>query len=163
MRIVKFFIIVISIISLLQFLVPFSNTVYAQTDNTDQKETRSWTSQRDNLNVTMLLKPLVPTIDQPTELHFKVMELNSGSPYEHLTANVTIVDSDGRLFKFPGQPVINGEFYVIYIFPDDAQNNILLQLNKNSTSVGLASFNVNVPPLPLPDNWFEQLFSPRPF
>ncbi|WP_458747313.1 hypothetical protein [Candidatus Nitrosocosmicus sp. T] len=148
------------------FLTSFSyvllSDVFSQTLNDQDTTPNSWISERDNLNVTMSLTPKVPTVDQPTELQFEIRELISGIPYNNLTANVTIVDSDGRLFKFAQQPVSDGIFSVIYIFPDDALNTIIVQIKRNSTAFGAAAFEVDVPHTSPGDFW-SQLFQPRPF
>ena len=110
----------------------------------------------------MNLTPKVPTVDQPTEIQFDIRELNTGKPYREMTANVTILDSDSRLFKFAEQPVSDGIFSVIYIFPDDALNNIIVQMKRNSTAFGVTAFEVDVPHTNPGDIW-SQLFQPRPF
>jgi hypothetical protein len=139
----------------------FSSYVFSQTENIQEASKNSWISERDNLNVTMNLTPEVPTVDQPTEIQFEIRELNTGMPYREMTANVTILDSDGRLFKFAEQPVSDGIFSVIYIFPDDALNNIIVQMKRNSTAFGVAAFEVDVPHTSPGDIW-SQLFQPRP-
>jgi hypothetical protein len=110
----------------------------------------------------MNLKPTVPAIDQPTEMEFEIRDLE-GKLHNDIGVNVTILDSDGRLFKFPQQPAPDGIFSVIYIFPDDAVNNIILQMERNSTTFGVASFNVIVPPSAAPSDMLSQLLQPRPF
>lgn len=83
-------------------------------------------------------------------------------PYREITANVTILNSDGRLFKFAEQPVSDGIFSVIYIFQDDALNNIIVQMKRNSTAFGVAAFEVDIPHTNPGDIW-SQLFQPRHF
>ena len=140
----------------------FSSYVFSQTENIQEANNDAWISERDNLNVTMNLIPKVPTIDQPTEIQFEIRELDTGMPYNDLTANVTILDSDSRLFKFAEQPVSDGIFSVIYIFPDDALNNIIVQMERNSTAFGVAAFEVDVPQTN-PSDILSQLLQPRPF
>jgi hypothetical protein len=140
----------------------FSSNVFSQTENIQEANKNSWISERDNLNVTMNLTPKVPTVDQPTEIQFDIRELDTGMPYNDLSANVTILDSDSRLFKFAEQPVSDGIFSVIYIFPDDALNNIIVQMERNSTAFGVAAFEVNVPQTN-PSDILSQLLQPRPF
>ena len=83
------------------FLTSFSygllSDVFSQTLNDQDTTPNSWISERDDLNITMSLTPKVPTVDQPTELQFEIRELISGIHYNNLTANVAILDSDGRL------------------------------------------------------------------
>jgi hypothetical protein len=110
-------------------------------------KTSTWISRQNNLNVTIELDPHVPVIDQKTKLAFEIRNLNSSIPgsIDNLNARVTVTDHDGRLFKFDSQPVSNGKFSVDYIFPDDWQHRIILQLYKNTTAFALGSFDVVIP------------------
>ena len=103
------------------------------------------------------------TVNNQTETQFEIRQLNNGTFYADLKANVTILDSDGRLFKFPEQPVYKGKFSVICLFPDEAENTIILQLDRNCSSFTVASFEIIVPPLPPPGDLLSQLLHPRPF
>ncbi len=78
---------------------------------------------------------------------FKVIHLNTSRPYEDLNTRVTITDHDGRLYKFESKliPVIDGQFSVNYIFPDDGEHRIILQLYKNITPFTVSSFNLLIP------------------
>ena len=112
----------------------------------------SWISKRDNLNVTMNLMPSLPVIDEATILLFEVTYLNSSKPYEDLNTRVTITDHDGRLYKFENKlvPLIDGQFSINYIFPDDGEHRIILQLYKNMTPFTVGSFDLAIPHPPPP-------------
>ena len=99
------------------------------------------------MNVTMQLNPDIPIIDQKTKIAFEIGKLNSSisDSLDNLNARVTITDHDGRLFKFNSQPVSNGKFSVDYIFPDDGQHRVILQLYKNTTAFALGSFDIVIP------------------
>lgn len=145
-----------------------NNSVFAQLNNNNNSiktlVNDTWTSKRDNLYIFMKLEPSVPIIDQWTQMFFDIKELNSGKldPY-NLTVNTTISDHDGRLFKFPEQKVTNGRFNISYIFPDDGQHRVILQLYKDNRAFTVANFDVNVPHPQEPKSIFEQLFQARPY
>jgi hypothetical protein len=67
--------------------------------------------------------------------------------FKNLNARVTITDHDGRLFKFDKQLVKGGKFSVDYIFPDDGEHGIIVQLYKNNSAFAIGSFNVVMPHL----------------
>ncbi|WP_148685458.1 hypothetical protein [Candidatus Nitrosocosmicus hydrocola] len=106
-----------------------------------------WISQRDDLNITIKLVPNVPVIDENTKILFEVIHLNNSRPYEDLNTRVTITDHDGRLFKFENKlmPITNGQFSINYIFPDDGEHRIILQLYKNTTPFTVSSFDLLIP------------------
>lgn len=106
-----------------------------------------WISQRDDLNISIKLVPTVPVIDENTKILFEVIHLNTSRPYEDLNTRVTITDHDGRLFKFENKlmPITNGQFSINYIFPDDGEHRIILQLYKNTTPFTVSSFDLLIP------------------
>ena len=138
------------------FLVLSQNKV----DNDNKSNT--WISRQNNLNITMSLDPAVPIIDQKTKMAFDVRKLNDSSAFENLNARTTITDHDGRLFKFNIQPVSKGNFYVDYLFPDDGQHRVIVQLYKNTTAFTLGSFDITIPhpqPAKQPiEGFFSNLF-----
>lgn len=143
---------------------------YAQKNNLNNSTTvilvnDTWISKRDNLNISIKLDPIIPIIDQWTKLRFEIRALDSGKLVQdaNLTVNTTISDHDGRLFKFPEQKVIEGGFNVSYIFPDDGQHRVILQLFKNYVAFTVANFDVSVPHPEPPRGIFEQLFQPQPY
>ena len=121
----------------------------------------SWISTRDNLNVTLKLMPSLPVIDETTKLLFEVTYLNNSKPYEDLNTRVTITDHDGRLYKFENKlvPVIDGQFSINYIFPDDGEHRIILQLYKNMTPFTVSSFDLTIPH-PTPPSATDRMLKP---
>ncbi len=107
----------------------------------------SWISERDNLNISLSLKPQVPVIDQVTRLSFEVRNLNESMLIDNLNTKVTLTDHDGRLYKFENKfiPIYGGHFSVDYIFPDDGEHRIILQLYKNTTPFTVSSFDLVIP------------------
>lgn len=125
----------------------------------------TWTSKRDNLGISLKLEPTVPIIDQWTKMYFEIKELGSGE-FVHdinLTVNATISDHDGRLFKFPERNVMDGKFDISYIFPDDGQHRVILQIYQDYVALNVATFDINVPHPSPPIGIFERLFQPLPY
>ena len=156
----------------IDFLKDYSNNpvLAQQTNSSNNISTKilvndTWTSKRDNLSIIIKLEPATPIIDQWTKMHFEIKELGSGNLVEKdtLTVNATISDHDGRLFKFPEQQVIDGRFNISYIFPDDGQHRIILQLYKNNTALTVAAFDMNIPHPQPPKSIFERLFQSQPY
>ncbi|MGD9533867.1 MAG: hypothetical protein AB7V56_08875 [Candidatus Nitrosocosmicus sp.] len=126
----------------------------------------SWTSKRDNLSINMKLEPNVPIIDKWTRMDFELRNHEGEGEFVkgNFTANATITDHDGRLFKFPEKTIEDGRFFLEYIFPDDGQHKVILQLYNNSRANTVASFDLNIPhPQINQDNFWSQLFQSRPF
>ena len=121
----------------------------------------SWISERNNLNVSIKLEPIVPAIDETTKILFEVNTLNNSKPFEDLNTKVTITDHDGRLYKFENKllPVIDGQFSVDYIFPDDGEHRIILQLYKNITPFTVSSFDLLIPH-PTPPSQTDNILKP---
>ncbi len=112
----------------------------------------------------MKLNPEVPIIDQITNILFEVRTLNDSSFFEGLNAKVTMTDHDGRLYKFENKfiPVANGNFSIEYIFPDDGEHRIILQLYKNTTAFAIGSFDIFIahpqqPPSPSIQDFLSEL------
>jgi hypothetical protein len=107
----------------------------------------SWISERNDLNVTIQLVPKIPVIDETTKILFEVTNLNDSKPNMDLNTRVTVTDHDGRLYKFENKliPIINGQFSVNYIFPDDGEHRIILQLYENITPLTVSSFDLLIP------------------
>lgn len=142
---------------------PLNNINTANSNN--NVDIANWISAQNDLNVTMILEPKIPIIDEMTSISFNVGKLNSSDIYKDLNARVTITDHDGRLFKFNNQyfPITNGKLSVTYIFPDDGVHRIILQLYKNTNPFAMGSFDVIVPPVKSPADIFAWLFQPRPY
>lgn len=139
---------------------------YSQIENDNGTNSNIWTSERNNLNITIKLVPEVPIIDEKTKILFDVRALNDSGVFEGLNAKVTLTDHDNRLYKFENKfiPINNGKFSIEYIFPDHGQHRILLQLYKNTIPFTVASFDIFIPhssiQLAPGDNkdFFSQLF-----
>jgi hypothetical protein len=133
----------------------------SETNTPSVVKNTSWISERDNLNVTIKLVPTIPIIDEPTELSFKITYLDNSKPYEGLNTRVTITDHDGRLYKFENKliPITNGQFFVNYIFPDDGEHRIILQLYKNTTPFTVSSFDLLIPH-PIPPSETDKMLKP---
>lgn len=121
-------------------------SVYPQNENENENNTSSsvWISERNNLNISLRFLPEVPIIDQKTKILFEIRKLNDSTAVEGLRAKVTLTDHDGRLYKFENKviPAINGKFSTEYIFPDDGQHRIILQLYNNTSAFTISSFDV---------------------
>ena len=90
---------------------------YSQFENNNGTNSNIWTSERNNLNITIKLVPKVPVIDQKTKILFDVRALNDSSVFEGLNAKVTLTDHDSRLYKFENKfiPINNGKFSRVYL------------------------------------------------
>ena len=121
--------------------------IYPQSENIDVVKNDSWVSKQNNLNATISLEPKVPVIDEKTSISFEVRKLNDSSLFENLSARVTLTDHDGRLFKFYNQniPISGGKLSVEYIFPDDGEHRVILQLYKNESAFSISSFDIAIP------------------
>ena len=160
---IKFIYIVIIIIILLlynnNYIFNVSNS-FSQT-TFEKNNAITWISKRENLNISITLDPKVPIVDKSTKISFDINKLNrSITPnLENLSGKVTIVDSDGRIFKFDNKNIIDNKFFVNYIFPSDGENKIILQLYKNKTPFTISSFNLNISlPQSQTNNFFANLF-----
>ena len=142
---------------------------FAQVSNngtiSSTRDNSTWISERDNLKIKMELEPEVPIIDQWTQIHFGIRNLTSDMLLleDGLLVNATITDHDGRLFKFPQKSIIDGKLNLEYIFPDDGQHRIILQIYKNNMAFTVAFFDVTVPHTQPPKDFWSQLFQPQPY
>ncbi len=138
--------------------------IYPQSENIDVVKNDTWLSKQNNLNDTISLEPKVPVIDEKTPISFEIRKLNDSSPFENLSARVTLTDHDGRLFKFNNQnmPISDGKLSVEYIFPDDGEHRVILQLYKNESAFSISSFDIVIPHPKQPnspiDNLLKSLF-----
>jgi len=154
----------------IDFIINYINDpVYAQQNNNNNLTkilvNDTWTSKRENLSIILKLEPKVPIIDQWTHMYFEINGSGSVKVPQNvnLTVNATISDHDGRLFKFPEKEVIYGKFNNSYIFPDDGQHRVILQIYKNNMSLTIATFDINIPHPQPPKGFFESLFEIRPY
>jgi len=143
----KKLILTIPIFSLIIIFFGYPLQVFSQTQTTSVVKNDSWISVGNNLNITIHLTPIVPIIDENTKLSFMIKSLNDSLPIQDLNRKVTITDHDGRLYKFENKsmPVTKGQFSVDYIFPDDGEHRVILQLYKNMTPFTVSSFDLLIP------------------
>jgi hypothetical protein len=158
-------IITISLFCLIVNLIKYTFPVFSQNEATNIISNNTWISKRDGLNITMKIMPEIPVIDEKTKISFEIRKLNDSKFIEEdLNAKVTITDHDGRLFKFNNQymPISNGKISVDYIFPDDGEHRIILQLYRNESAFALSYFNIVIPhpkEPPAPNgNFLDSLF-----
>jgi hypothetical protein len=137
------------------------NSSFSQNSVDKNNSPNIWISKRENLNISITLDPKVPIPDQNTKISFDIKKLDSSisSNLNNISGKITIVDSDGRLFKFDNKNITGNKFFVNYIFPSDGQNKIILQLYKNKVPLTIGYFNLNIS-LPKPPNndFFANLF-----
>ena len=140
-------IITISLFFLVVNLLKYPFQVFPQNEVTNVISNSTWVSKRVNLNITMMIVAEIPVIDEKTKISFEIRKLNDSKFIEDLNARVTITDHDGRLFKFNNQhmPVSNGKISVAYIFPDDGEHRIILQLYRNESAFAVSYFNLEIP------------------
>jgi len=154
-------VILVSLFSILVVYPECSSIAFSQNETIPVVKNDSWISARDNLNIAIKLDPTVPVIDEITKILFKVTQLNNSKPYEDLSSRVTITDHDGRLYKFENKliPIIDGQFSVNYIFPDDGEHRVILQLYKNMTPFTVSSFDLTIPH-PTPPSETDKILQP---
>lgn len=121
--------------------------VYPQSENIGVVKNDTWVSKQDNLNVTISLQPKVPVIDEKTKIFFEIRKLNDSSLFENLSGRVTLTDHDGRLYKFNNLniPISGGKLSMEYIFPDDGEHRVILQIYKNESAFSISSFDIAIP------------------
>ena len=145
---IKLIIFVFSLFSILFAFSEYHSKAFSLNETTSSIfKNDSWISERDDLSVTIKLMPRVPVIDETTKILFEVTSLNNSKPPEDLNTRITITDHDGRLYKFENKliPIIDGQFSVDYIFPDDGEHRIILQMYKNVTPFTVSSFDLLIP------------------
>lgn len=104
---------------------------------------QTWTNPKDNIKIQFIYFPEKPIIDTFTSLNFSVQELQTAEHIKDFTARVVVTNGQ-RIFKFENITVLDGDFAVKYIFPDDGTHQVILRLNSKNF-VELASFQVFVP------------------
>lgn len=115
----------------------------------NSNNTQIWNNTEDNIRIEFGYLPEKPIIDTFTNLAFSVTNLRTGDHSAEGIAQVTVTNGQ-RLFKFNNVSILNGDFSVDYLFPDDGTHQVLLRLDK-SDSINLASFQVFVPHQTPPD------------
>ena len=95
-----------------------------------------------DLNITMQFDPKTPIINKQTKIIFQITHLNGSKDFKNLTATITVLDNEGGLYKFGKQEVNNGKTFINYIFPNNVNNKIIIQLYKNNQGLALASYDI---------------------
>ena len=131
-------------------IVPNFHTEYSQnlrnnSNNINNNNVYSMINKSNDLNITMQFKPTTPIANEQTKILFHINHLN-GTGYSHnLTAVVTILDTEGGLYKFAKQELKDGKVFINYIFPNNVSSKIIIQLYKNNQGYALASFDTKTP------------------
>ena len=121
----------------------------------------TWTSFSKNLTVSLELIPRVPVIDESTRMQFEVRNINLSNQIDNIRAKVTVTDHDSRLYKFENRliPLSNGQFSVNYIFPDDGEHRVIVQLYQNTTPYTISAFDIVIPH-PIPQSPQDKILAP---
>ncbi len=145
--------------------VPNYYIVYSQNleKNSNNNNIYSRVTESDDLNITMKFDPQIPNIYQQTKILFQINHLNGSEYNKNVTATVTIIDSNGGLYKFDKQELHNGKISINYIFQNVVKNKIIIQLYKDNQGFALDSFDIQLPNSPPPinnnsSNFFSDLF-----
>ena len=107
----------------------------------------TWISISKNLTLSLELIPKTPIIDEMTRRQFEFRSLNGSIQDENMNAKVSLTDHDGRLYKFEGKliPLSDGKFPVNYIFPDDGEHRVIVQLYHTTTPYTVSAFDLIIP------------------
>ena len=142
--------------------VPNYYIVYSQNsvNNIKNNNIYSRVTESDDLNITLQFDPQIPNIYQQTKILFQINHLNGSAYIKNVTATVTILDSNGGLYKFNKQELHNGKISINYIFQNIVKNKIIIQLYKDNQGFALASFDIQLPnSAPSVNNYSSNFFS----
>ncbi len=126
-------------------LVPKYHIIYSQNSDNNNNNVYSRISDSDDLNITMRFDPQIPIIYQQTKILFQINHLNGSEYIKNVTSTVTIIGSEGGLYRFNKQKLHNGKFSINYIFQNIVKNKIIIQLYKDNQGFVLASFDIQLP------------------
>lgn len=100
------------------------------------------------MKILFTYSPENPIINTPTKLKFSVDNLRTGTHLKNLIALVVITSNSSReqkIIKFKNIPAPNGNFSLVYPFPELGVYQVIIRLNSiNPSSITLASFKVIV-------------------
>jgi hypothetical protein len=157
-----------SILLLLAFVIIVNYNIYVpkyQIVHSQNSENNIYSrvTESNDLNITMKFDPQIPNIYQQTKILFQINHLNGSEYNKNVTATVTIIDSDGGLYKFDKQELHNGKISINYIFQNVVKNKIIIQLYKDNQGFALDSFDIQLPNSPPlinnnSSNFFSDLF-----
>jgi len=139
-------VLILLLVIFVYFLDQIPLSAYSQ-NLTNIIKNSTWTSISKNLTLSLELIPRVPVIDESTRMQFEVRNLNHSNQFDNIRAKVTVTDHDGRLYKFENRliPLANGQFSVNYIFPDDGEHRVIVQLYQNVTPYTISAFDIVIP------------------
>ncbi|HKO64648.1 MAG TPA: hypothetical protein VJU13_05560 [Candidatus Nitrosocosmicus sp.] len=160
MQIRAMFVLILLLVIFVYFLDHIPLSVYSQ-NLTNIIKNSTWTSISKNLTLSLELIPRVPVIDESTRMQFEVRNLNHSNQFDNIRAKVTLTDHDGRLYKFENRliPLVNGQFSVNYIFPDDGEHRVIVQLYQNVTPYTISAFDIVIPH-PVPQSPQDKILAP---
>ena len=124
-------------------VILLSQTVIFCDAHIKESRVQEWIDKSKNIKIEFVYLPEKPIIDTFTELQFSVQDLETGEHIKNFDARVVVTNGQ-RLFKFENITVVDGDFSVKYLFPDDGTHQVLTRINTNN-SIVLASFSVFVP------------------
>ena len=124
--------------------------VYSQNLKNNNNNVYSRIFKSNDLNITMQFDPKIPIINKQTKIIFLINHLNGSKDFKNLTATITILDNEGGLYKFAKQEVNDGKTFINYIFPNNVNNKIIIQLYKNNQGLALASYDIQLSNTSLP-------------
>ena len=127
----------------MSFIILLSQSIILSDAQINESKIQRWVDKSKNILIQFAYSPEKPIIDTFTELKFSVKNLETGEHIEDFDARVVVTNGQ-RLFKFENITVIDGDFSVKYLFPDDGTHQVLTRINTNN-SILLASFSVFVP------------------
>jgi len=125
------------------FIILFSQSLILCDAHIKESKVQELIDKNKNIKIQFGYSPEKPIIDTFTELKFSVQDLDTGEHIKNFDARAVVTNGQ-RLFKFENITVINGDFSVKYLFPDDGTHQVLTRINTNN-SILLASFGVFVP------------------
>ena len=125
------------------FIILFSQSIILCDAHIKESKVQELIDKNKNIKIQFGYSPEKPIIDTFTELKFSVQDLDTGEHIKNFDARAVVTNGQ-RLFKFENITVINGDFSVKYLFPDDGTHQVLTRINTNN-SILLASFSVFVP------------------
>ncbi|MGN6823275.1 MAG: hypothetical protein ACTHJ7_10975, partial [Candidatus Nitrosocosmicus sp.] len=129
----------------LNFFIHNFHTIYSQNYKNNNNNVYSKISKSDDLNITMQFEPMAPIAYKQTKILFQINHLNGSSYLSNLSAVITILDTQGGLYKFGKQEVQNGKTSIDYIFPGNVSSKLIIQLYKNNQGYALDYFDVKTP------------------
>jgi hypothetical protein len=90
----------------------------------------------------MRFEPKNPIANKQTKILFQINHLNGSAYNNNLIAVITILDSQGGIYKFGKQDVNDGKAFADYIFPSNINSKVIIQLYKNNQGYLLSSFDI---------------------